>query len=286
MYDFAKYEGLGNDYIVIDPQVSDFAMTGDNIRLICDRHLGIGSDGILYGPILGDGRMGLRIFNPDGSESAKSGNGIRIFARYLHEAGYAKEKQFSLYTSAGEVVATIIDLAAGVIKVLMGSFTFRSESIPMAGSPREVIREPLEVNNERLWVTCVSVGNPHCVVPLEEISRARAFELGPLITDHAAFPNRTNVQLMKVLDRHNIQIEIWERGAGYTLASGSSSCASACAARALGLAESPITVHMPGGKIDIEFTPDEQIYMTGQARAVARGVFSPDLKARLGARPA
>lgn len=286
MYDFAKYEALGNDYIIINPDQRDFAMTGNNVRLICDRHLGVGSDGILYGPILRDGRIGLRIFNPDGSESEKSGNGLRIFAKYLHESGYAKEREFSIHTRGGDVVATIVDPKEGLIRVRMGTFTFKSESIPVAGRPREVIQEPLEVNNERLVVTCLSVGNPHCVVPLEEISRERAFELGPVLSEHPIFPNRINVQLMKVIDRHHIQIEIWERGAGYTLASGSSSCAAASAARALGLVDSPITVRMPGGEILIEITPDQQIYMTGKARAVAQGVFSQELKARLEPSPA
>jgi len=283
MYDFFKYEALANDYIVIDPNQCSLPMTGDNIRLICNRNLGLGSDGILYGPILDGGKLLLRIFNPDGSEAEKSGNGLRIFSRYVHEAGYAKEKEFSVYTSAGEAVATVLDPAEGLIRMRMGSFTFKSELIPVAGPSREVIREPLEVNGERLLVTCVSVGNPHCVVPLAEISRERTFELGPLISNHQMFPNRTNVQLMRVLDRHNIQIEIWERGAGYTLSSGSSSCASATAAHKLGLVDSPITVHMQGGNIDIELTPNQQIYMTGKARPVAQGVFAPHFKARLAA---
>jgi diaminopimelate epimerase len=281
MFEFAKYEALGNDYIVIDPNLYDLPMTADTIRRICDRHLGVGGDGILYGPFMEGNRIGLRIFNPDGSECEKSGNGLRIFARYLYESRYVKGQAFSIHTRAGEVVANLLEPGEGLIKVLMGSYTFQSELIPMAGAPREVIQEPLEVDGERLLVTCVSVGNPHCVVPLGEISRDKALQLGPRISSHGLFPQRTNVQLMKVLDSHNIQIEIWERGAGYTLASGSSSCASACVAHRLGLAQSPVTVHMPGGRLEIEIDRDGQISLTGTARAIARGVFSPEFKARL-----
>jgi diaminopimelate epimerase len=281
MFDFTKYEALGNDYIIIDPNLYDLPMTVDTVRRICDRHLGVGGDGILYGPFMKGDRIDLRIFNPDGSECEKSGNGLRIFARYIYESKYVKSQAFSIHTRAGEVVANILDPGAGLIKVLMGSYTFQSEQIPVAGAPREVIQEPLEVDGGRLLVTCVSVGNPHCVVPLDEISRDKVLQLGPRISSHGFFPQRTNVQLMKVSDSHNIQIEIWERGAGYTLASGSSSCASACVAHRLGLVQSPVTVHMPGGRLEIEIDRDRKISMTGTARAVARGVFSPEFKAQL-----
>ncbi|WNG57006.1 diaminopimelate epimerase [Archangium gephyra] len=281
MFEFTKYEALGNDYIIIDPNQYDVPMTADIVRRICDRHLGVGSDGILYGPFIEGDRIRLRIFNPDGSECEKSGNGLRIFARYVYESKYVKSQTFSIHTRAGEVVANILEPKEGLIKVLMGSYTFQSEQLPMVGAPREVIQEPIELDGETLRVTCVSVGNPHCVVPLEEISRDKAFQLGPRLASHALFPQKTNVQLMKVLDSHNIQIEIWERGAGYTLASGSSSCAAACAAHRLGLVQSPVTVHMPGGRLEIEIDRDGRISMTGTARSVAQGVFTPEFKARL-----
>jgi diaminopimelate epimerase len=282
MFEFSKYEALGNDYIIIDPNLYDLPMTAETVRRICDRHLGVGSDGILYGPFMKGDRIDLRIFNPDGSECEKSGNGLRIFARYLYDSKYVKSPEFSIHTLAGEVVANILEPKEGLIKVLMGSYTFQSEQIPVAGAPREVIQEPLEVDGQTLRVTCLSVGNPHCVVPMDEISRDKAFQLGPRISTHAFFPQKTNVQFLKVINSHNIQIEIWERGAGYTLASGSSSCASACAAHRLGLVQSPVTVHMPGGKLEIEIDRDnKKISLTGTARPVARGVFAPDFKARL-----
>ena len=281
MPNFYKYQALGNDYIVIDPNQTNIPMTQENIQLICARHFGIGSDGILYGPTFDANQINLRIFNPDGSEAEKSGNGVRIFAKYLGDRQYIKKNNFSISTLGGIVDVEIINLKEGLLKVDMGGVTFQSDLIPVAGDRREVIQELLPVNGESLVVTCVSIGNPHCVVPLEEISKERAIELGSLLENHQLFPNRINVQLMKRLDRHNIQIEIWERGAGYTLASGSSSCAVASAAYKLGLVEEEVKVHMPGGEIDIEIQGNGHVYMTGIAKAVSQGDFSEDFKTQL-----
>lgn len=283
MTDFYKYHALGNDYIVIDPKQTDIAMTQENIQLICDRHLGLGSDGILYGPIFADEKIKLRIFNPDGSEAEKSGNGVRMFAKYLGDRQYVRENEFFISTLGGRVAIEIINLPEGLIKVDMGKVTFQSDLIPVAGESREVIEESLEINGEKLLITCVSIGNPHCVIPLQDISKEKAIELGSPIETHPLFPNRINVQLMKVIDRHNIQIEIWERGAGYTLASGSSSCAAASAAFKLKLVERNLKVHMPGGQLDIEIDPSGHVYMTGTSCAVAQGEFLAEFKNQLSA---
>jgi diaminopimelate epimerase len=281
MSDFYKYHALGNDYIVIDPNKTKIPMTKKNIQRICDRHLGIGSDGILYGPIFEGDKIKLRIFNPDGSEAEKSGNGIRIFSKYLGELKYINNKEFLLSSLGGEVAVEIINLIEGLIRVDMGTVTFQSDLIPVAGARREVIQEPLQVNGELLLVTCLSIGNPHCVIPLEEISKAKVINLGSVIEKDSLFPNRTNVQLMKIIDQQNIYIEIWERGAGYTMASGSSSCAAASAAYKLGLVGKEVKVHMPGGEIDIDIKPTGHIYMTGTATTVAQGEFLEEFKAKL-----
>ena len=144
-----------------------------------------------------------------------------------------------------------MDDQGGVVKVDMGTVTFQSDLIPVAGPRREVVDELLQTDGESFRVTCLSIGNPHCVIPLENTSRELALRVGPLVENHRIFPNRINVQFLKVIDRGNIQIEIWERGAGYTLASGSSSCAAACAARRLGFVDEKVMVHMPGGVIDV-----------------------------------
>lgn len=279
--DFYKYHALGNDYIVIDPNKIKIDLSIDNIKLICHRHRGVGSDGILYGPILERDRIKLRILNPDGSEAEKSGNGIRIFARYLKDAGYVKNKEFSVDTLGGVAAIEILDDKGELIKVDMGPVTYQSELIPVNGKGREVVNEDIEVNGEVFKVTCVSIGNPHCVIPLDSISKDLVVRIGPFIENHSFFPNRINLQLLKVIDRNNIQIEIWERGAGYTLASGSSSCAAASAANKLGLVDNLIKVHMPGGVIDIEIKEDGHVFMTGSVSSVASGEFSKELRERL-----
>lgn len=271
MTDFYKYHALGNDYIVMDPAKNAIKLSSENIQRICHRHYGIGSDGILYGPIHREGKIWLKIFNPDGSEAEKSGNGIRIFARYLVDAEYMEKNSFELYTLGGKVQVEILNKDASLVKVDMGVPTFQSSQIPVLGEEREVVNEEILVDAKEFRMTCVSIGNPHCVIPLPHISKEMVTGIGSLVEKHPRFPKRINLQLLKVIDKDNIQIEIWERGAGYTLASGSSSCAAACAAYKLGLINRQVKVHMPGGKIDIEMHENGHVFMTGAVFAVAKG---------------
>lgn len=274
---FKKYHGLGNDYLVIDPNIKDIKLTPESIRLICDRNYGVGSDGILYGPIKSGNIPQLRIFNPDGSEAEKSGNGLRIFAKYLFESKYVDKKNFKIWTLGGVVEVLIKDDKANLIKINMGKITFLSTEIPVSGKKREVVDEELEINKSKYKVTCLSIGNPHCVIPMAEVSEEKARKLGPFVENHKMFPNRINMQLLKVIDRNNIEIQIWERGAGYTLASGSSSCAAAAAAHKLGLVDRNINVQMPGGTLLVEIGEDWSIQMTGPVEGVFEGHFHPDL---------
>lgn len=242
MLKFYKYHALGNDYLVLDPQDQLLDLTPDRIKIICHRHYGIGSDGILLGPLPSQkAPFRLRIFNPDGSEAEKSGNGLRIFCRYLWDR----------------------------VQVEMGQVSFWSPDIPIAGTPREVLQEPVTIGDSTFHFSGATIGNPHCVIQMEDLSPELAKSHGPLLEVHPLFPNRTNVQFLKVLDRNNIRIEIWERGAGYTLASGSSSSAAAAVAKKLGLCDSPITVHMPGGQIHISIDEDFRIVMTGAVTRIA-----------------
>jgi diaminopimelate epimerase len=295
--DFKKYHGLGNDYLVIDPNVCDIPLTPSAIRLICDRNFGVGSDGILYGPCspaaLGWGSVTpegggatrdipvLRIFNPDGSEAEKSGNGLRIFAKYLFEKKYVRGKSFKIKTLGGIVDVQVKDETANLIRIDMGRVTFISSEIPVTGLKREVVNEPLDINGAKYNVTCLSIGNPHCVIPMKQVSEETARSLGPHVENHKMFPNRINMQIVRVIDRANIDVRIWERGAGYTLASGSSSCAAAAATHRLGLVDNNITVHMPGGELQIEIAPDGQIRMTGPVEGTFEGSFHKDLLKRI-----
>jgi len=179
------------------------------------------------------------------------------------------------------VEVNIQDDAANLIKIKMGKVTFLSTEIPVKGKKREVVNEELQVDKIKYKVTCLSIGNPHCVIPMEEVSEEKAKELGPYVENHNMFPNRINMQLLKVIDSNNIQIWIWERGAGYTLASGSSSCAAAAAAYKLGLVDRKVNVKMPGGSLLIEIGENEEIYMTGPVEGVFEGCFHADLMQKI-----
>ena len=277
LWAFTKYHGLGNDYLVIDPKNLPAPLTTAQIKTICHRNYGVGSDGILLGPLPSKkAQFAVRIFNPDGSEAEKSGNGLRIFSRYLWDKKLVGKEEFAVETAGGLVKATVTERGK-VVRVEMGKVSFWSDEIPVAGPRREVINEPIHLRGERFNFCAATVGNPHCVLPLPKISPELAKLIGPLLETHMRFPKRINVQFMKVIDRNNIQIEIWERGAGYTLASGSSSSASAAVAHKLGLCDRNISVHMPGGTIEIEIGDDFAICMTGAVTKVAAGVIAKDM---------
>ena len=275
---FHKYHALGNDYIVLDPREISLELTEAAIQRICHRNFGIGSDGILLGPLASEkATAALRIFNPDGSEAEKSGNGLRIFSRYLYDIGMAGSDPFQLETVGGVVRAQILEQGRAV-QVQMGRVSFLSTKIPVTGPRREVLREEFRIEGGAPLIYCAAtIGNPHCVVlcdhPTEDIAR----EHGPKIEIDARFPHRTNVQFMRVIDRATIQIEIWERGAGYTLASGSSSSASAAVAKRLGLCDSQVRVVMPGGELHIAVSDEFDIEMRGAVTRVAHGEFFAEM---------
>ncbi len=274
---FYKYHALGNDYLVIDPKDFPGPFTTEQIQLICHRNFGIGSDGILFGPLPAEkAPFGLRIYNPDGSEAEKSGNGLRIFSRYLWDKKLVAEKEFAIQTAGGVVRSTVMP-GGKTIKVEMGRVSFTSDLIPVTGPKREVINEKITVAGREFTFCAATIGNPHCVLPLPEISADLARQYGPHLETHPNFPKRINVQFLKVIDRRNIQIEIWERGAGYTLASGSSSSAAASVARRLGLCDNSITVHMPGGQIAIELSDQFDVQMTGPVTRVGEGTLDQEL---------
>ncbi len=282
MADFYKYHGLGNDYLIIDPQKLNFPlpMNANNITLLCNRNLGIGSDGVLYGPIIKNGEIHFQIFNPDGSEAEKSGNGIRIFAQYIWDMNYVDTKQIILETKGGRVVVDRLDKEKNLIKVNMGRFSFLSDDIPVLGKTREVINEKIHIEDRDFYINCLTIGNPHCVIICKDISPEFTKKYGALIETHDIFPNRTNVQFVKILDKNNIAIQIWERGAGYTLASGSSSVAAACVSHQQGLVERSVFVNMPGGTAQINIDGD-YAFLTATVARVMFGEFIDDFKKQL-----
>lgn len=278
---FFRGHGLGNDYIVVDPKALTFKLTPKSIQLLCNRNWGLGSDGILALVPSRKADFGLRIFNPDGSEAEKSGNGLRIFARYLHATGKTKKQRFTVDTKGGLVTINLhVDRHgdASSVTVEMGQATFKPEALPCTLGVEELVRQPIQAVGRSLQFTGISVGNPHCVVfkdAGESWSREDLLLLGPALEHHALFPKRTNVQLVVPTGPKEISILIWERGAGETQASGSSSCAAASAAVRLGLVQSPVTVKMPGGALSVEVASDFSLTMKGPVAEVARGTLSP-----------
>jgi diaminopimelate epimerase len=286
---FRKYQDLGNDYIVLErADVGGSDLPATLVQRICDRHFGVGSDGILIEEEApsdapsDQAQFALRTLNPDGSEAEKSGNGLRIFSRYLWDEGRVGEEPFSVATRGGTVHCQVRD-AGRTVLVEMGTARFDSELIPVLGPRREVVGEEIEAGGERLRITAVSMGNPHCVVHVDELSAELAHRLGPALESHPLFPTRTNVQFCKVLGPHRIQIEIWERGAGSTLASGSSSCAAAAASVRLGrCAFGDVTVVMPGGTLEIVVGADYAMTMLGPVGKVMEGTLAEEVVADVG----
>ena len=268
--DFVKGHGLGNDYIVVDGERFGIALTPERVRLLCHRNLGLGSDGVLEITKRAD-RFFARIWNPDGSEAERSGNGLRIAAKFLSDHGYVAESAFVLETVAGPVAAEVYrrDGRVHSVRLEMGRATIDRAT------------RSLQVESRRLDVTVVSVGNPHCVIFGEPLTRERLFAVGPRVERHPSFPERINVQLAAVESRRSARALVWERGAGHTLASGTSACAVATACFDRGLVDGSVTVLMEGGQLEVEVGPDLALIMTGPAEEVYEGTLSPDLRQRL-----
>jgi diaminopimelate epimerase len=285
-HEFVRSHGLGNDYLVVDGERLGFAITPERTRLICDRHIGIGSDGILERVPTPEGfDAAVRIFNPDGSEAEKSGNGTRIFAKFCFDHGYADAaRPLAIHTLGGRVTAQLVERLADrtVLRLSMGRVSFRCADLPMDGrGVEEWVQRPLSVGDQQFSATCLSVGNPHAVLFDAPFDEAAVKRIGPLVENHAQFPRRTNVQVMRVIDRHTVEALIWERGAGWTLASGTSSCAVAAACVRAGLTERKVQVRMPGGALEVVVGEDWQLEQIGFAQEIAVGKMAPDLLAAL-----
>jgi diaminopimelate epimerase len=273
---FLKYEALGNSYIVLDPKSFKKKLTSSLVKKICDKNFGIGSDGILYGPIFYNKKPYLRIFNPDGSEAEKSGNGIRIFAKYLFDFKYLKGEKGKIITKGGEVEVKKENKKATKITAFMGKLIFESNLIPVKGKKREVIKEKLKIKNKTFLINCVSIGNPHCVIIEKKFSKEDVLRYGPLIENHKLFPQKINVEFVKVLNRRKIEMLVWERGAGYTLACGSGASASVGVCYRLNLTDKKVKVVMEGGEAEVEVFDDLKIRLTGEVKFIASGYFDKD----------
>ena len=269
---FWKMHGLGNDYIVVDnrDETMEEKSLGSLAKRLCNRRFSVGADGLLIisESSIADAKMG--IFNADGSEAEMCGNGIRCFAKYCYENGIVRKKEMKVETLAG-VKALRLNTENRKVKdvqVNMGRAIFEREKIPMAGEG-EFVDENLEVDEQTFKATCLSVGNPHCVIFLDGVEGFPVEAFGPKIENHGMFPRRVNVEFAQVISKHELKVRVWERGVGETLACGTGACASAIAARVLGKAGNECIVHLLGGDLSIHC--DDDIYMTGPAEKVYTG---------------
>ncbi len=274
---FFKGHGLGNDYIAVDVAELDFRLTPSRIRALCDRNRGIGGDGVLGLVPSRRADFGVRIFNPDGSEAERSGNGLRIFARFLHATRRTRRRSFRVETASG-VVGMRLEVDrhgdASRVAVDMGAASFDPKRLPCTLSGPELVDRPIRLAGQSFRFTGVSVGNPHCVLFRERgqswsVEELRA--LGPKLETHRIFPKRCNIQLAVATGPRELFIRIWERGAGETAASGTSACAVACAAVRQGIAQSPLTIRAPGGALRVSVGPNFEVGLEGPVDEVARG---------------
>ncbi len=272
---FWKMHGLGNDYIVIDnrdEKIRENAIS-NLARRLCQRRFSVGADGLLlvHNSAVADVKM--RIFNADGSEAEMCGNGIRCFAKYCYENGIVRKEEPRIETLAGvkEAWLTVEDGKVSKVRVDMGVPSLERGSLPMLGQG-PCINEDLEVNEERFMVTCLSVGNPHCVLFVDDVEGFPVQDVGPKIENHRLFPKRVNVEFVEVLNRNELKVRVWERGCGETLACGTGACASVVAGTLLKKVGNRVTVHLLGGDLEIEFSGN--IWMTGPAVKVFEGILS------------
>lgn len=273
MNNFVKSHGLGNDYIVMDLKKINFKLDKKRIKEICHRNYGIGADGILLLVNSKKADFGLKIYNPDGTEAEKSGNGLRIFSKFLYDYKYTKKRNFLIETKGGIVHSEVILKNKKIkdVKVDMGVASFESKKIPVKTKNKYSINQKIKVKNQSFTYSSVTVGNPHCVIFLKNTSKDLALKFGRLIEENKLFPKRTNVQFAQIISKNKVKIEIWERGAGYTLASGSSSCGVVSVGYKLGLLSEKVEVIMPGGKLYIEIDKDYKLIMKGPVEEICNG---------------
>lgn len=271
--EFVKYHGLGNDFVLIDNRHSaEPCLTPEQAIAWCDRHFGIGADGVIFAlPGQNGADYTMRIFNSDGSEPEMCGNGIRCLAKFIADLENQSQATYQIHTLAGVITPKLND--DGQVTVDMGLPRLLAAEIPttLAAADQKVINLPLEVAEQTWDVTCVSMGNPHCITFVEDVGAISLETLGPQFEHHPVFPQRTNTEFIEVVNSSYLKMRVWERGAGITLACGTGACASLVAGVLNGKCDRRATIELPGGCLEIEWADDQRLYMTGPATRVFAG---------------
>ena len=278
MIEFTKMQGCGNDYVYINgfTQKIDPEDKPEWVRKISDRHFGVGSDGAIFINPSKIADFEMEMWNADGTHSEMCGNGIRCVGKYVYDKGltgkteltvesFGKIKYLTLYVSEGKVDR---------VRVNMGAPELIAERIPVVCDKEQAIDEPIEVQGKTYHMTCVSMGNPHAVVFMDQVADLTIDQIGPYFENHARFPKRVNVEFVKKIDRNNVEMRVWERGTGETLACGTGCCATAVACVLIDVTDDTVTVHVLGGEIEISWDRSENlVYMTGPAETVFEGLY-------------
>ncbi len=275
---FSKWHGQGNDFVIVNgfqEKLNDYKQAA---IAVCDRHFGIGADGlvILLPPTTADADFRIRIFNSDGSEAEMCGNATRCIARYVYENGLSEKTSLTLETLAGLIKPEII-FDGGQVKTIcvdMGEPRLRRSEIPVTGEvDSQVVNIPLEAAGAVYRITCVSMGNPHCVIFVDDLASVDLAQVGPHVETHSYFPRKTNVEFVQVLSSNKVRMRVWERGAGITLACGTGASATLVAAVLNEKTDRAITVELDGGDLFVEWRGDNHVYMSGPAIEVFRGTY-------------
>ena len=276
---FWKMHGLGNDYIIIDTRTLHItsAEAAGLARKLCERRFSIGADGLLLADNSAVADVKMRIFNADGSEAEMCGNGIRCFAKYCYENNIARKKELTIETLAGirRTWLTVKGSTVTSVRVDMGAPTLERSKIPMIGTGT-CVNEDLQVNGEHYKATCLSVGNPHCVIFIDSVDVFPVEQVGPKIENHKFFPKRTNVEFAQILNRNELKVRVWERGCGETLACGTGACAAVVAGNLLRKTGNKVKVHLLGGDLEVEYA--ERLFLSGPAEKVFEGKLFDDVK--------
>jgi diaminopimelate epimerase len=270
---FIKMHGIGNDYIYVDCFQETVKEPEKLAARLSDRHFGVGGDGLILIMPSDKADARMRMFNADGSEAQMCGNGIRCVAKYVFESGISRQPEIAVETPAGVLRLQLFTANGTVekVKVNMGIPRLRRQDIPMLGDGERVLGEKLITGDGEFAVTCVSMGNPHCVIYVEDVEKFPVTHYGPLLEHHPQFPQRTNVEWIEWINRREIRQRTWERGSGETLACGTGACAATVASILNGKTDRAVTVHLLGGDLEIEWADDNHVYMTGPAVEVFRG---------------
>lgn len=271
---FTKMQGIGNDYVYVncfEEKVEDPAALA---KFVSDRHFGIGSDGLILIKPSKNADFTMDMYNADGSQGEMCGNGIRCVAKYVYDKGLTDQQQISIETLAGikYLDLTVEDGKVVLVRVDMGEPELIAEKIPVIADSEKVIDAPIEIDGTTYHMTCVSMGNPHAVVYVDDVNNLPIEEIGPKFESHERFPRRVNTEFVKVLDRHTVQMRVWERGSAETLACGTGACAVAVSCILNGLTEDEVTVKLLGGDLEIQWDQEKNtVYMTGPATVVFDG---------------